>query len=152
MSERGFEIIHGGLVAGGALSLVGAWACWTGLGYGMGSWMRVGAGAFPVVVSGLMTLCGLVVMAEALWGDRGGLFVPLGALRASLGMVAGIASFALTIQSLGFFAAVALCVLFVSLAAPRIHWGHTVGLIVALPLTAWAIFALGLGQQLRAFG
>lgn len=152
MSEPKFEIFQGNLVIGGVLSLIGAGALWTGLGYGMGSMMRVGAGAFPVVVSGLMLTCGLAVMAESLWGRGRAAVIPLGALRAGLGLVAAIATFALSIQSLGLLAAVALCVFFVSLAGQSVNWRHTLALMVVLPLASWLIFALGLGQQLHAFG
>lgn len=139
------------LIAGFALIAIGAVALHQATGLEFGTWARVGAGAFPLIVSVLILLGGVAIVTFAFLPGEIALVLPPGLLRASAGMFGAIIVFALTIERLGLVPAVALCALISSLAAPKINWRHVIALGLLLPLAAWLIFVVGLGLRVPPF-
>lgn len=151
MVSRDLVVRNGNLWPGLVLAGIGLGAFSLGMGYGLGSWMMVGAGAFPALVSAVLICCGILIAAEDFLGRRVSVAFPLAAGRAGAGLFGAILVFALTIERLGLVPATALCALIVSLTSSQTSRRQVLGLVVVLPVASWAVFILALGLQAPAF-
>ncbi|MCR8724657.1 tripartite tricarboxylate transporter TctB family protein [Frigidibacter sp. ROC022] len=149
---RNFVRQHPSVLAGLAVTTIGVVALNQALSLDFGDLTRVGAGAFPTIVSILVLLGGVTIISFGFRKGEIALTVPPGLLRAAAGTFGGIIVFAFTIERLGLIPAVALCAFVSSIAAARINWRHTIALVLLLPLMTWLIFAVGLGLRVTAFG
>ena len=116
--------------------------------YSMGSSARPGAGYFPLILSVLLAVLGVVVVAQSL-GRRGGddRFGGV-AWRPLVIVVAAIAGFGFLLPRAGLVITIPALIAAVSFAADDFEWKGVV--LGALVLTAgsWVIFSWGLGLQL----
>ena len=113
--------------------------------YSMGSSAKPGAGYFPLILSVLMAILGAIVLFKSLTIETEG-GDPIGAIawRPLIVIVAAIAVFGATINSLGLILAVPLLILISSLAGDEFKWLGVVINSVVLTLFSWLIFVYGL--------
>ena len=107
---------------------------------------RPGAGFFPLGLSIVLALLGLVVLFKALTietpgGDPVGGF----AWRPLIIVVAGIVAFGLLLEPAGLLITVPVLVVIVSFAVREARWVATLVMAVALTIFSWAVFVKGLG-------
>lgn len=136
--------------AGIALVLIGLY-------FGVQSWMlplgttlRMGPGYFPLVLSGLLILLGLIVALQSI-GREG---QPIGRLawRGALFILPAPVIFGLTVRGLGFVPAIFVATLIASRASVKMSWTASLVLTVAVTIFATLIFSYGLGLPYRRFG
>jgi Tripartite tricarboxylate transporter TctB family len=113
--------------------------------YPMGGSAKPGAGYFPLILSVLLAVLGAVVLFKSLTIETEG-GDPIGAMawRPLIVIVAAIAVFGATINSLGLFLAVPILILISSLAGDEFKWLGVAINCVALTLFSWLIFVYGL--------
>ena len=125
----------------------GVLGLWFGLGYGMGTAMRMGPGAVPillsigmVVVGALITLRGFTTGSEPVAAPR---------LRPLVAIMAALAAFMLLLETAGLPLAAFACVGIGAFAGGKVRIGETVILAIVLSAATTAIFVLGLGMPLK---
>ena len=113
--------------------------------YSMGSSAKPGAGYFPLILSVLMAILGGIVLFKSLTIETEG-GDPIGdiAWRPLVVIVAAIAVFGATINSLGLVIAVPILILISSLAGDEFKWFGVVVNSIVLTLFSWLIFVVGL--------
>lgn len=117
----------------------------------LGSFRRLGPGAFPLLAGGLLCLLALVGLVQGLRSPA-----PVGQaeLRADplavLGVLGGVAAFAFVTPRLGVLPGAALAVLVTGSVIRGFSWRHRVALAVGVALGVWLIFIQGLGLPLTA--
>ena len=113
--------------------------------YSMGTSAKPGAGYFPLILSVLMAILDAIVLFKSLTIETEG-GDPIGAIawRPLIVIVAAIAVFGATINSLGLILAVPLLILISSLAGDEFKWQGVVINSVVLTLFSWLIFVYGL--------
>jgi len=107
---------------------------------------RPGAGFFPLGLSVLLALLGLVVLFKALTietagGDPVGSF----AWRPLIVVVAAIVAFGLLLEPAGLLITVPVLVVIVSFAVREARWMETFISAIVLTVFSWAVFVKGLG-------
>jgi Tripartite tricarboxylate transporter TctB family len=129
-----------------------------GLGFGLNAWLnlplgtslRMGPGYFPLVLSGILVLLGVVTLFHAMqipdepWGSvawRGMLFILIGPI-----------AFGATIQGLGLVPALAMIAFITSFASHRVSVPLAIVLTAGLTLFCVAVFHWGLGMPVPLFG
>lgn len=108
----------------------------------LGSFRRMGPGAFPLLVGGLLCLLALIGLVQSLRQ-------PLAPGRpdpmAVLGVVGGVAAFAFFTPLAGVLPATAVAVLATGSVIPGFRWRYRIALAIGVSLAVWLIFVLGLG-------
>lgn len=119
-------------------------------GYSLGTSARPGAGFFPLILSGLLMLLGLLVLFKALTFETSAvLHSQAGIAWRPLGVVVlSIVVFALALPRLGLLITIPLQVLLVSLASDDSRWRGALLAAVVLTAGSWAIFVWGLKLSL----
>jgi Tripartite tricarboxylate transporter TctB family len=121
------------------------------LGLDIGTAFRMGPGYFPLVLSGILILLGVLVVASA-FHDRGSEGIGTLAWRGVLFILPAPVFFGLTVRGLGFVPAIFLTTLIAALASMkmRLHWA----LLLSVGVTVFAtlVFSYGLGLPFRRFG
>ncbi|MBS3652218.1 tripartite tricarboxylate transporter TctB family protein [Pseudaminobacter sp. 19-2017] len=116
----------------------------------MGTAFRMGPGYFPMLLSGILVLLGLIVLIQAtrVEGEPAG---PL-AWRGMLLLLPAPILFGLTVRGLGFVPAIFLAALVASFASRRMT--ITMALVLSLILTVFsvAVFSYGLNLPFQRFG
>lgn len=136
----------------GAIYLVtGGAGLWIGSGYPFGSSARMGAGYFPMVISGLLFGMGVVATAKA--SLRNGEAVGLIAWKALLLILASIVAFGMFLDDVGFIPSGTILLLMCAAASEkfRLQWKPIIG-AVTLVVGCHLVFAKGLGIPMLAFG
>lgn len=116
----------------------------------LGTTFRMGPGYFPLVLSGLLVLLGLVILVQAtrMQGE------PLGpiAWRGMAFILPAPIFFGLTIRGLGFVPAIFFTALIAAFASHKMK--APIALVLAALLTAFsiAVFSYGLGLPFQRFG
>jgi uncharacterized membrane protein YhaH (DUF805 family) len=115
--------------------------------YRLGTSARMGPGYFPTLLGALMALLGLslAVPALAIDGER----LPRMQLRPILMVLLGIAAFGITLEYLGFVAAVIALVAVGGLADPDLKPLEIAGVAVFMVAFSTLIFVFLLGLPLR---
>jgi hypothetical protein len=113
--------------------------------YPMGGSAKPGAGYFPLILSVVMAILGAIVLFKSLTIETEG-GDPVGAIawRPLIVIVAAIAVFGATINSLGLVLAVPILILISSLAGDEFKWVGVLITCVVLTLFSWLIFVYGL--------
>lgn len=112
----------------------------------MGSAVRMGAGFFPIVLTGILILLGLVIAASGLRSsEETGVRL---AWRPLVVIPVAVAVFALLINSAGLAVTTALIVVLSRLARPGHAWPETALLALGVTALAALIFSYGLGMNL----
>lgn len=113
--------------------------------YPMGSSARPGAGYFPLILSLILLLFGLIVLFKALTieSENGN---PVGGIawRPLLVTVAAITAFGLALPRLGLIATIPILIVVVSLAGDEFKWRGVLVSAVVLTLFSWLVFIVGL--------
>ena len=137
-------------VCGGVLTAVGLFFAWQALGLELGTAFRMGPGYFPLLLSVVLTLLGVIILVQStrVQGE------PMGpiAIRGMLFILPAPIFFGLTVRGLGFVPSLFLTALIACFASHRMkpHWA----LAVSLVLTAFsvAVFSYGLNLPFERFG
>jgi hypothetical protein len=138
------------LIAGLFLMATGVFFGWQAMGLELGTSLRMGPGYFPLVLSGLLVVIGLVVLIKA-FGREG---EPLGqiAWRGMMFILPAPVFFGLTVRGLGFVPALFVTTLIASQASVRMRPLPALALSVAVTILATLVFSYGLGLPFRRFG
>ncbi len=120
------------------------------LGLDIGTTFRMGPGYFPLVLSGLLVLLGVVIMVQAMRiGSE-----PLGpiAWRGMAFILPAPIFFGLTVRGLGFVPAIFLTALIAAFASHKMK--PLMAIVLAALLTAFsvAVFSYALGLPFQRFG
>lgn len=116
----------------------------------VGTSTRMGPGYFPILLSGLLGLLGLLVIAQGL-RDRAA--IPRGfPLRGSIFVLLAVLAFAAGIDRLGFLPAVAVSVFLGTMASKRSRLGGMLLTTAILTLFCWLVFVVGLGLPFLLIG
>jgi hypothetical protein len=121
------------------------------LGLDIGTAFRMGPGYFPLVLSGLLILLGLVIAVGAIRNGAGEAIGRL-AWRGAFFILPAPIFFGLTVRGLGFVPAIFVTTLIAALASLRmkLHWA--LALAAAVTVFATLVFSYGLGLPFRRFG
>ncbi len=115
--------------------------------YPMGTAMRMGPGYFPMILGGLITLLGSLLLLRGLLVHGESIGRP--AMRPLVFVLASVALFASVVEDLGIVAAVVGVVVVSSLARGRPHWGEIVVVSVVMVALAVGLFTTGLGLPFK---
>jgi hypothetical protein len=141
--------VPGGLIALG----LGLWVMAEASGYAMGTTRRMGPGYLPVLLGGLMAAMGAALAGLSLWrAEPPAEDDTRPDLRALLAVLAGLAAFALLLPRAGLVPAVAALVLISAQGSGELRLPAALVLAGVLAGLSWAVFRLGLGLPLPAFG
>lgn len=117
----------------------------------LGSWLRIGPGGLPLVLSVLLILIGVIVLVSALRTEsgEGAGVIPW---RGMFFILVAPIIFGLTVRPLGFVPSVFIASLFASFASVKMkpHWA--LALAVALTIFSTLVFSYGLGLPFQRFG
>ncbi|HJU60497.1 MAG TPA: tripartite tricarboxylate transporter TctB family protein [Candidatus Binatia bacterium] len=118
--------------------------------YGMGTALRMGAGYFPTVLGGLLTLIGSIALVRSFVASGG----PIGrlAFKALLLVVGSTLVFGLIVRGAGLAIALPLFVIMSAYASVHFRWGPTLALAAGLTLFCVLVFVKGLGVPLPILG
>lgn len=116
----------------------------------LGTALRMGAGYFPLLLSGLLGLVGLVILVRALIanGDR----PTKVAWRGLLLVTAAVLVFGFGLNGLGLGPTVAISAVLATLASGEVGWRGALALAALLVVFTWAVFILGLGLPIAMIG
>ena len=125
----------------------GLCAVLVGRDYPMGSALRMGAGYFPFVLGVLLLILGAVICVKSLLipGEK---LETIG-LRPLLLVLAAIAAFAASVDTLGLVAATILLTVIGTAASPESRWREVAVLTVALLALTLGAFVYGLGLPFK---
>jgi hypothetical protein len=118
--------------------------------YGMGTALKMGAGYFPTVLGGLLTLIGIIALVRSFIVSGG----PIGrlALKGLLLVVASTLIFGLILRGAGLAIALPLFVIMSAYASVHFRWMPSVALAAGLTLFCVLVFLKGLGVPLPILG
>lgn len=116
----------------------------------LGTALRMGAGYFPLLLSGLLGLVGLVIFLRALSGE-GGELRPV-AWRGLILVTAAVLVFGFGLSGLGLGPTVAISAVLATLASGQVGWRGAAMLAALLVVFTWAVFILGLGLPIAMIG
>ena len=135
------------LLTGLLFVALGGFAIVYGSRYAPGTAARMGPGYFPMLISGCLTLVGIVLVVRALLATG----EVLGAIgwRPLVLVLAGVLAFGLVIDRLGLLAAGIALVVAARFADREFRWLETALLAVGLTLAAAAVFLYGLGLPIK---
>ena len=120
------------------------------LGLDLGTALRMGPGYFPLVLSGILILLGLVILASAF--NKAGADVGAYAWRGMIFILPAPVFFGLTVEGLGFVPAIFLTTVIAAMASLKMKLASALLLALALTLFATLVFSYGLGLPFRRFG
>lgn len=121
------------------------------LGLDIGTAFRMGPGYFPLVLSGILLIFGVLILLSAFRGTTGAPLGPL-AWRGLLFILPAPVFFGLTVRGLGFVPSIFVTTLIAALASlkMRLHWA--VLLAAAVTVFSTLVFSYALGLPFRRFG
>jgi len=138
------------LIAGVGLMVLAAFFGWQTLGLPIGTSLRMGPGYFPMILSGLLFLLGLLVTVQS-FGRDGEPMGPI-AWRGIFFILPAPIFFGLTVRGLGFVPALFITTLIASQASVKMRPLSALVLAVAVTVISTLIFSYGLGLPFRRFG
>jgi hypothetical protein len=135
--------------AAGALYIAfGAAVAVGSLSYDIGSASRMGPGYFPLGAGIALTMTGLIVLIGALRGTGSTSRLSLWPLK-NIGLIlASVAAFAVSLETLGLIVALPLLVGISAWAHPDFSWRTTMISILLQLLLVWVVFVLLLGIRI----
>jgi hypothetical protein len=139
------------VLAGGIFVLIGGAFVVGSLGYELGTPLRMGPGAFPLLVGATMAALGLAIVIKGLIAGEVLSFGPI-PWRAIAAIVLAVVFFGLTVRRLGFVPASAVTALLTTLASPRIRLLTAVAVAAGLTVAATLIFVVGLQLRIPLLG
>ncbi|KKX24891.1 tripartite tricarboxylate transporter TctB family protein [Rhizobium sp. LC145] len=136
-------------LAGLIFILLGVIFLWLGLDFGFGSMLRMGPGFFPVILSGLLIVAGLVISVKSFAADEPVTIPRHGPMARVLGAMIVFAAF---MQPLGSYLTLPVVVLLAASASRAFRWRPALLLAAGLTLCSDLIFRLALGLPLHPIG
>jgi hypothetical protein len=137
------------VLAGGIFVLLGVGFLVPALGFGFGSMLRMGAGFFPVVLSVLLMILGLVIVVRgALAPER----VSLPNIGPLLRVIVAMTAFAAFMEPLGSYFTLPIVVVVAASASASFNWRSAVVLAAVLTISSDLIFRVALGLPFQQFG
>ncbi|MGA0613497.1 tripartite tricarboxylate transporter TctB family protein [Paracoccus sp. KR1-242] len=138
------------IATGLLLMAAAAFFGWQTTGLEIGTSLRMGPGYFPMVLSGLLFLLGLLILLKAF----GRADEPFGrvAWRGLMFILPAPVFFGLTVRGLGFVPALFLTTLIAAQASVRMRPLYALVLALAVTVLSTLIFSYGLGLPFRRFG
>jgi Tripartite tricarboxylate transporter TctB family len=116
----------------------------------LGTPLRLGPGAFPLLLAGVLALLGLIIVAQAFRHPTAHVVaIPW---RGIFLIVAAPVLFGLMVRGLGLVASVAMIVAVSAFASQRMSLKLAVALTVGLTIFCVLVFNVGLGLPLRLVG
>lgn len=116
----------------------------------MGTPLRLGPGAFPLLLAGVLGLLGLVIVAQAFRNPATHeMTIPW---RGIVLIVLAPVLFGITVRGLGLVAAIALVVAVSAFASRRMSAKLAIALTIGLTVFCVLVFSVGLGLPLRLVG
>lgn len=109
----------------------------------LGSLRRMGPGAFPLLVGGVLSGLAVIGLIQNL---RAPMDTATPDPIAVLGVVAGVAGFAFLTPLLGVLPATAIAVFLTGAAIPGFRWPFRLALAAGVSVGVWLIFVQGLGM------
>jgi hypothetical protein len=148
MDTRGIDRTN--VVCGAFFILAGLVFGYQSLEVDLGTWLRIGPGGLPLVLSALLILLGAIILMQALRVEG----EPVGriAWRGMVFILLAPLIFGLTVRGLGFVPAVFVTSLFASFASYRMNWWMALLLSFALAVFSLIVFSYGLGLPFQRFG
>ncbi|WP_327106895.1 tripartite tricarboxylate transporter TctB family protein [Nonomuraea glycinis] len=139
------------VLAGGMFILIGGAFVVGALGYELGTPLRMGPGAFPVLVGALVAALGLAIVVKGLVAGEVAEFGPV-PWRAIAVIVLAVMFFGFTVRGLGFVPTSAVTALLTTLASTRVRPLMAVAVAAGLTLAATLIFVVGLQLRIPLWG
>jgi hypothetical protein len=139
------------VLAGGIFVLIGGAFVVGSLGYGLGTPLRMGPGAFPLLVGVTVAVLGLAIVIKALIAGEVVSFGPV-PWRAVAVIVLAVLFFGFTVQGLGFVPTSAVTALLTTLASPRVRLLTAVAVAAGLTVASTLIFVVGLQLRIPLWG
>ncbi|MEU8394115.1 tripartite tricarboxylate transporter TctB family protein [Nonomuraea sp. NPDC048892] len=134
------------VLAGGIFVLIGGAFVAGSLGYELGTPLRMGPGAFPLLVGLIVAGLGLAIVVKGLVAGEVITFGPI-PWRAVAAITVAVLFFGFTVRGLGFVPTSAVTALLTTLASTRVR--PLMALAVAAGLTAASTLIFVVGLQLR---
>lgn len=136
------------IIAGLCLGAIGVLVLSMAIGYGIGTFSRMGAGFFPMLLGAAAILLAATLVSSAL---RRSAEVPRPSWRPLVGVAAAIAVFALSVEALGLLPAVAFTAAIAAASDRDTRLLQALVLVALLAVGSWLIFIAGLGLTIPAF-
>lgn len=116
----------------------------------VGTAFKMGPGYFPLLLSGILVLLGLLIVASAI--NKAGDAVGSYAWRGMLFILPAPVFFGLTVRGLGLVPAIFLATIIAAMASLRMRLHAALLLAVALTIFSTLVFSYGLGLPFPRFG
>ena len=139
------------VLAGGLFILIGGAFVAGSLGYELGTLLRMGPGAFPLLVGALVAALGLAIVVKGLVAGEVIAFGPI-PWRAVAVIVVAVMFFGFTVRGLGFVPTSAVTALLTTLASTRVRPLMAVTVAAGLTVASTLIFVVGLQLRLPLLG
>jgi Tripartite tricarboxylate transporter TctB family len=138
------------LLGGLVFLLIAAAFAFGALNYDIGTAFRMGPGYFPIVLSGILALLGILIAVRGVRTEG----TPVGAIpvRGLICVLLAPVVFGLTVRGLGLAPAIALVVLLGSLGSRMMTPVVAIAATASLTIFCVVVFWWGLGLPLRLFG
>ena len=137
-------------ICGAFFILAGVVFAWQSLTVDLGSWLRIGPGGLPLVLSMLLIVLGAIILIQALrvTGEGVGVIAWRGIFFITLAPII----FGLTVRGLGFVGSVFITSLFACFASSKMKPLPALALAIALSAFSTAVFSYALGLPFERFG
>jgi Tripartite tricarboxylate transporter TctB family len=139
------------VVVGGIFVVIGGAFVVGSLGYELGTPLRMGPGAFPLLVGVLVVALGLAIVVKGLIAGEVPAFGPI-PWRAAAVIVVAILFFGFTVRRLGIVPASAVTAFLTTLASRRMRLITALAVAGGLTLASTLIFVVGLQLRLPLLG
>ncbi|MFC4111699.1 tripartite tricarboxylate transporter TctB family protein [Nonomuraea zeae] len=139
------------VLAGGIFILIGGAFVVGALGYELGTPLRMGPGAFPLLVGVLVAAMGLAIVIKGLIAGEVISFGPI-PWRAVGVIVLAVLFFGFTVRGLGFVPTSAVTALLTTLASTRVRPLTALAVAAGLTLASTLIFVVGLQLRIPLWG
>jgi hypothetical protein len=139
------------VLAGGIFVLIGGGFVVGSLGYELGTPLRMGPGAFPLLVGAITAALGLAIVIKGLIAGEVVSFGPI-PWRAATVIVVAILFFGFTVRRLGFVPASAVTALLSTLASRRVRPLMALAVAAGLTVASTLIFVYGLQLRIPLWG
>ena len=139
------------VLAGGIFVLIGGAFVVGALGYQLGTPLRMGPGAFPLLVGAIVAALGLAIVIKGLIAGEAIVFGSI-PWRAVVVIVLAVLFFGFTVRGLGFVPTSAVTALLTTLASSRVRPLTAVAVAVGLTVASTLIFVVGLQLRIPLWG
>ena len=116
----------------------------------IGTALKMGPGYFPLLLSGILILLGLLIMFSAV--NKAGDAIGAYAWRGMLFILPAPVFFGLTVRGLGFVPSIFFTTIIAAMASLKMKLPAALLLAVVLTLFSTLVFSYGLGLPFRRFG